>query len=156
MLLAKEKGTSYSVGSFHQSLKHGILNGLQNLSETELNEIGFYYVDATVPVGHADLGWKYNEESNKVVKVTEFIVIDEQAVFEAEKERLLKLNNSNLGASLGATDCYHARRCDTGQELPASVVTARQSLRDNHAAEEIRLGAATTSEELIKPILEDE
>ena len=44
MLLAKLKNGEWIVRSFKKSLKHGIVCGLQNKTEDELNEIGFYHV----------------------------------------------------------------------------------------------------------------
>tara|TARA_S200002703_G_scaffold64933_1_gene56108 strand:+ start:544 stop:1014 length:471 start_codon:yes stop_codon:yes gene_type:complete len=121
-----------------------VLGGFDLLSDDELKNYGFYNV--VIPnydLRIEDLGELYFDSASETFTKD---VLDRtwvQTLSELKQQRIYNFN-CDIKIKLQETDWYIIRNQETGDEIPADIISARQALRDQSEVVENEINALTT------------
>lgn len=121
-----------------------VLGGFDLLSDEELKEYGFY--DVVIPdydLRIEDLGELHFDSENEIF--TKYVSDRTwvQTLSELKQQRIYNFN-CDIKIKLQETDWYIIRNQETGDEIPANIISARQALRNQSEVVENEINALTT------------
>ena len=121
-----------------------IMGGFNLLSDNELKNYGFY--DIVIPNYDSriqNIGDLYFDSASETFTKDVSDKTWTQTLNELKEEQInfFKVNTS---LKLGLTDWYVIRNQETGDAIPADIISARQALRDQVYTVETQINALTT------------
>jgi len=127
-----------------------ILGGGKNLSNEKLEEYGFFdvIVPDYDPVIEEIYNLHFDSDENAFVYDKRTKVISETV---AElKIRQINILKDKAYHKLSSTDWYAIRKAENGTDIPASVETERDAIRNSVATKESEIKALTTKASILK------
>ena len=121
-----------------------VLGGFDLLSDDELKNYGFYNV--VIPnydLRIEDLGELYFDSASEIFTKDVSDRTWVQTLSELKQQRIYNFN-CDIKIKLQETDWYIIRNQETGDEIPADIISARQALRDQSEVVENEINALTT------------
>ena len=121
-----------------------VLGGFDLLSDDELKNYGFY--DVVIPdydLRIEDLGELYFDSASETFTKDVSDRTWVQTLSELKQQRIYNFN-CDIKIKLQETDWYIIRNQETGDEIPADIISARQALRDQSEVVENEINALTT------------
>lgn len=127
-----------------------VIGGFNLLSDSELQNYGFYDVEITGSYNGRihNLGDIYWDESNNVFKKDISNKTWTETLDELKTSKINGFKNQ-VKSSLEETDWYIIRNAETGASIPSSISTERSNLRTQTDTVTSEVNALTTKQEVI-------
>ena len=122
--------------------------GFNYLTDSELESHGFYDVvtpDVKKSEELGDIEWN---ESGSVFEFAKRNKVFDQTLAELKQEKLDDLKNFNH-RRLQSTDWYCSRKAETGEDIPAEILTERQGFRDDYAQHKTNIQALSSKADVV-------
>lgn len=122
--------------------------GVNYLSESEQNAIGFYNVVRPSTNPSQELGDIYFDSENEVFTYPVESRTYTQTVAELKESKIVNLK-AMYNSELAKTDWYVTRKQEKGTAIPSAIQTERDDLRTSCSTHETSINAKTTKASIV-------